>query len=62
MVFPMFMYADPKNDVAFKKLFGTVFHEAILLDFLNDILERPIICSIESVTIRDPNNLPLVKA
>lgn len=31
-----------------------------MLDFLNDILEKTTICSIENVSIKDPNNLPLL--
>jgi predicted transposase/invertase (TIGR01784 family) len=31
-------YLDPKNDIAFKKIFGTEKHKDILLHFLNDIL------------------------
>jgi predicted transposase/invertase (TIGR01784 family) len=31
-------YLDPKNDVAFKKIFGSDKHKDILIHFLNDIL------------------------
>ena len=59
MVMPMGVYANPRNDIAFKKLFADQKHETILLDFLNDVLEHKNITRIESVTIAEPNNLPL---
>ena len=34
----LFKYLDPKNDIAFKKIFGTEKNKDILLHFLNDIL------------------------
>ncbi|MEM6338296.1 MAG: Rpn family recombination-promoting nuclease/putative transposase [Pseudomonadota bacterium] len=32
-------FLDPKNDVAFKKIFGSEKNKDILIDFINDILE-----------------------
>ncbi|WP_333023597.1 PD-(D/E)XK nuclease family transposase, partial [Wolbachia endosymbiont of Pentidionis agamae] len=32
-------FLDPKNDVAFKRIFGTEKNKDILIHFLNDILE-----------------------
>ncbi|MDR2540031.1 MAG: Rpn family recombination-promoting nuclease/putative transposase, partial [Chlamydiales bacterium] len=34
-------YLDPKNDIAFKKMFGTEKNKEILMHFLNDILGFP---------------------
>ena len=34
-------YLDPKNDIAFKKIFGTEKNKDVLLHFLNDILSKP---------------------
>ena len=31
-------YLDPKNDIAFKKIFGSEKNKDILIHFLNDIL------------------------
>jgi len=31
-------FLDPKNDVAFKKIFGTQKNQDILIHFLNDVL------------------------
>ena len=31
-------YLDPKNDIAFKKIFGTEKNKDVLLHFLNDVL------------------------
>ncbi|WP_350339691.1 PD-(D/E)XK nuclease family transposase [Candidatus Rhabdochlamydia sp. T3358] len=33
-----FRYLDPKNDIAFKKIFGSEKNKDILIHFLNDIL------------------------
>jgi predicted transposase/invertase (TIGR01784 family) len=35
----MYRFLDPKNDLAFKKVFGTEQNKAILINFLNDVLE-----------------------
>ena len=32
-------FLDPKNDVAFKKIFGSEKNKDILIHFINDILE-----------------------
>mgnify|MGYP002628543092 FL=1 len=32
-------FLDPKNDVAFKKIFGSEKHKDILIHFINDVLE-----------------------
>ena len=32
-------FADPKNDLAFKKIFGNENHKNILISFLNAILD-----------------------
>jgi hypothetical protein len=38
MVRPVF--ADPKTDFVFQRIFGSEDHKSILLGFLNDLLER----------------------
>jgi predicted transposase/invertase (TIGR01784 family) len=51
-------YLDPKNDVAFRKIFGTEKNKDILIHFLNDMAmfkDRPQIKSISFLkTIQDP--------
>jgi len=32
-------FADPKNDLAFKKIFGNEKHKDILISFLNSVLD-----------------------
>ena len=32
-------FLDPKNDVAFRKVFGSEQHKDIVIHFINDILE-----------------------
>ena len=54
----MATYLNPKNDIAFKKLFGDMAHKDIVISFLNSILERKEGRKIIDVTINDPNNLP----
>jgi len=51
-------FLDPKNDVAFKKIFGTVKNQQILIHFLNDMLVfkagKPITEVTFLKTIQDP--------
>lgn len=49
-------YLDPKNDLCFKRIFGTEKNKDILIHFLNDILERPspVIEVTYLKTIQDP--------
>lgn len=53
-------YLDPKNDLAFKKIFGSEKNKDVLIHFLNDLLERPYL--IEDVTflktVQDPEIAP----
>lgn len=51
-------FLDPKSDIAFKKLFSNAEHTEILINFLNNTLNRPKGQQIVSVTINDPNNHP----
>ena len=54
-------FLNPRNDLSFKRVFGSEKNKDILMHFLNDILERP--CPIEEVTflktIQDPEIAPL---
>lgn len=51
-------FLDPKNDIAFRKIFGSEEHKDILIHFINDILELRGNDQIEDVeflsTIQDP--------
>lgn len=51
-------FLDPKNDIAFRKIFGSEEHKDILIHFINDILELEGNNQIEDVeflsTIQDP--------
>lgn len=51
-------FLDPKNDIAFKKIFGTEKHKGILIHFINDMLrfknQEPIIDVVFLKTNRDP--------
>ena len=37
---PLSKYLDPKNDIAFKRIFGQEKNKAILIHFLNDVLGK----------------------
>ncbi|CAO5675435.1 MAG: hypothetical protein NEHIOOID_00528 [Holosporales bacterium] len=51
-------YLDPKNDYAFKRIFGTEKNKAILIRFLNDVLSfkegQPIVDITYLKTVQDP--------
>jgi predicted transposase/invertase (TIGR01784 family) len=51
-------YLDPKNDVAFKKIFGTEKNKDILIHFLNDMItfkeHKPIVDVTFLKTVQDP--------
>lgn len=47
-------YLDPKNDVAFKRIFGTEKHKDILIRFINDILGFTGSSAIKNVTFLSP--------
>ncbi|WP_339052435.1 Rpn family recombination-promoting nuclease/putative transposase [Candidatus Lariskella endosymbiont of Epinotia ramella] len=47
-------YLDPKNDVAFKKIFGTEKNKDILIHFINDVLEMRGLNEIQSVEFLSP--------
>ncbi|MEM6338673.1 MAG: Rpn family recombination-promoting nuclease/putative transposase [Pseudomonadota bacterium] len=47
-------FLDPKNDIAFKRVFGSENHKDILIHFINDILELKYSEQIESVEFLSP--------
>lgn len=47
-------FLDPKNDIAFKRVFGSENHKDILIHFINDILELKGNEQIESVEFLSP--------
>ena len=56
---PLTKFLDPKNDVAFKKIFGTEKNKDILIHFLNDMLvfkeQKPIVDVSFLKTVQDPD-------
>ena len=54
-------FLDVKTDFAFKKVFGSEQSTAILIDFLNAVLEYPPELAIQDLTIVDPYQIPLIK-
>lgn len=54
-------FLDVKTDFAFKKVFGSENSTAILIDFLNAVLEYPPERAILELTIVDPYQLPMIK-
>lgn len=55
-------YLDPRNDVAFKKIFGTEKNKDILIHFLNDILIKSGDAPIKEVTFLNPALQPEIAA
>ncbi len=53
------IFADPKNDLAFKKIFGDNKKIQILISFLNSVLELP--SPIKSLKIASPYQVPKIK-
>ena len=53
-------YLNPKNDIAFKKIFGTEKNKDILLHFLNDMIVQDSRPKIKSVTLLNPVQQPEV--
>jgi predicted transposase/invertase (TIGR01784 family) len=54
----MMNYISPKNDVAFKKIFGVEKNKDILMHFLNDVIEREDKQKIVEVTLLNPIQYP----
>jgi len=54
-------FADPKNDIAFKKIFGDEKKTEVLISFLNSILEFKGVRAIKSVTIANPYQVPKIE-
>ena len=51
-------YLNPRNDVAFKKIFGDANNKDILIHFLNDVLDKKNEQRIVDVTLPNTNQLP----
>ena len=54
-------FADPKNDIAFKKIFGDENKTEVLISFLNSILDFKNKQLIKKVTIANPYQVPKIK-
>ncbi len=54
-------FLDVRTDFAFKKVFGSAQSTAILIDFLNAVLEYPPQQAIVSLIIVDPYQIPMLK-
>ena len=53
-------FADPKNDLAFKKIFGNEKHKNILISFLNAILDFKDEKTIVEVALENPYQVPKI--
>jgi len=53
-------FADPKNDIAFKKIFGDKNHKNILISFLNSILDFKNEKIIVDVELANPYQVPRI--
>ncbi len=54
------VFADPKTDFVFQRIFGSEDHRSILLGFLNDLLELDEAHRIQSVSLLPPEQRPKV--
>ena len=54
-------FVDPKNDLAFKKIFGNENKKEILISFLNSVLDFKDEKTIVEVTLDNPYQLPDIK-
>ena len=54
-------FADVKNDIAFRKIFGSESQKKVLISFLNAILEFEGKKSIKSISILNPYQLPMLR-
>ena len=54
-------FVDPKNDLAFKKIFGNENKKEILISFLNSVLDFTNEKTIIEVTLNNPYQLPDIK-
>lgn len=55
-------YLDPKNDFAFKRIFGSEKNKDILIALLNSVLKNQLNCPIKEVTFLNPTQDPEVAA
>lgn len=53
-------FADPKNDLAFKKIFGNIHHKNILISFLNAVLDFKDALAIVDVSLANPYQIPKI--
>jgi predicted transposase/invertase (TIGR01784 family) len=51
-------YLNPKNDIAFKKIFGSEKNKDILIHFLNDVLNKTGKAAVKTVTLLNPIQQP----
>ena len=54
-------FVDPKNDFAFKKIFGNEQHKEVLISFLNAVLELEGTKTIVDVKMINPYQLPDIR-
>ena len=53
-------FADPKNDLAFKKIFGDENHKHILISFLNSVLDFTSNQTIVDISLANPYQVPRI--
>jgi predicted transposase/invertase (TIGR01784 family) len=56
------IFLNPRTDITFKRLFGTIENKSIVIDFLNSILGRSGDSLIVDVMMNDTNNIPITNA
>jgi len=56
----MYKYLNPRNDVAFKRIFGTEKNKVILISFLNEVLRKQLALPIEDIEFLKPSQDPTI--
>ena len=51
-------YLNPRNDLVFKKIFGTEKNKDILIHFINDVIVEPDKPKVKTVTLLNPHQFP----
>ncbi len=59
-ILPM-KFADPRNDIAFKKIFGNAQHKEVLIHFVNAALDFPEGAKVVDVNFKNPYQPPKIE-
>ena len=55
-------FADPRNDIAFRKIFGKEKNKDILISFVNSVLDFPTDAQVTDIEFDIPYQIPKIEA